>query len=160
MTKNVLFFTVILVILLMIDVIALSSWVNFHYETRTEVLWSYGYYERTQYLNGKPYYGDGLFPLSSEGLERLGIGMRFYFKTLDSEYQNVTYYYSYQTHDSNTTKTDGAWSRTVDEFSVSICWTYRVSVCDVPRLLFVIILSIVVLVLILLILSPYVKEAS
>ncbi len=143
-TPTRILFIIVLLTLLMVNVIAFTSWINFHNETKQESLWFYEYYGRTQYLNGQPYYGDMLFPISPEHLAEFGRGLVFYFKTLDDKYQNVSYAYT--------------WTEAGDvTFSLSITSTYQKFVCDALRLVFVILLNILILALLLFI--PFTIEA-
>jgi hypothetical protein len=121
----------VLITLFMVDVIALTSWVNFHNETRQQVLWSYEYHWND--------WNSPSLPFSEEQLDTLGKGLVFYFKSVDSAYQNVTYSLEYQTY------TDLNGNSLPYEISLSVTWTYQTLVCDVPKLLFIIFLSLLVL---------------
>lgn len=125
----------VFILLFMFDVEVAPSWINFHSESRDELLWSYGYHGMTQFLNGHPYYGAMLFPLSAEHLDIFGRGLVFYYKTLDSKYQNVTYWWRYQTYVNNTAP---------DEFSLSVFWTYDGIFYDTWHLIFVVLCNIAV----------------
>jgi hypothetical protein len=133
----------VLVVLFMLDVMVAPSWINFHNEGRKEVLWNWGYDGNAWRLNGQPYWErngflavDVLFPVTQEKLDAFGRGLVFYFKTLNSKYENVTYYYNYEeTRHGNTGDI---------QFYLWIEWTYNAFVCDAWHLSFVVTLNIAV----------------
>jgi hypothetical protein len=128
----------------MLDITVAPSWINFHSETKEETLWSIKYFSNDFnhifLLNGEPCTDrtyESLFPVTSEKLDSVGKGLVLYFKTLDSKYQNVSYYYSLFLTPNGIPI----------EFSLSIVWTHEVIVYDVVRLAFVVFCNIAVLIL-------------